>query len=430
MADPDPAGAKPADAHAGMPMSFSARVAGDERPGFDGGGRAFAEDFALRPGETLIRSTHGGRWIFEPNLAAGHLDFAAAVRERSGIVQTADGLIGEGRCVIPFVLPYPFASAPDDSSGHIDYRGGAWITLRASGDVAVGITDRNGRWQSLVGTASGTEERIDVTPFLEARNAFNVRLTLGANARVSMFRFEGSLTTARMFLPRLDAGINIMTLQGRDKYGLKTVPCVLLPDFRKDASVPLDRQADIRNGELQPGDETRQVIAPIGKGPVRATFAFDAPPGEKFAWVSVHVSVADGPDHAPQKNVKLEWRCPAGDFRPFAHAAIGNTPLPGDDSTDGERILDRAARTVHVRVTSDTPIRGLVFIGHLDMDAALSVRPQITHRWFEGSTEHQFTAPPGADRYFFRCGSNPTGHSIEMRLPSYLELPPSVSGKP
>jgi len=417
--------------------------------------RAHTMDFALRPGETLIRSqrnegrfplppiwwkaikeghpewkgepreryapfrTYGnGRWIYEPNLTSGYRDFAVGVRERHGIGQTEAGLAGAGQCVIPFVSPYPFVSKPDYSGDRVGYRDGSWITVRASGDVTIEIRDPLGNWTPVPVAANGKEEKIDISPLLEARYHFDLRLTLGANARVSKFRFEGYLLTAPMSLPRLDEGVNVMTLKGKDKYGLATVPCEILPDFRTTAAVPLDRQAAIRNGELRPGAETWQVIAPKGKGPVQATFTFDAPAGEKFAWFYALATVTEGPIHEPQRQAKVEWSFDGGDFQPLTAAAIDHTALQWDCSLDNEQILDRPGRTVSIRVTSDTPIRGMEFVGHLDMDAALSVRPEITHRWLEGGTEHQFVAPPAADRYWFRCGPNPTGHVIEMSVPS------------
>ena len=468
-ADANAPGAKPRGAHAGAPMAFSARVVGDFSRAANrdsqpaevwphGATQAHAMDFALRPGEKLIRSernegrfpypdsgrpfvkegpagwkgepraapfrTDGnGRWIYEPNLAVGYLDFAVGVRERHGIEQTEEGLAGAGQCVIPFVSPDPFAAVPDYSGAQTIYHDGSWLTLRASGDVKVEIGDPLGSWNAVAVAATGAEERIDISPLLESRCNFNIRLTLGANARVSKFRFEGYLLTAPLTLPRLDEGVNVMTLKCKDKYGLATVPCEILPDFRTTAAVPLSRQAAIRNGVVRPGADPWQVIAPKEEGPVQATFTFDAPAGEKFAWFYALASVAVGPTNAPPQHAKLEWRGEGGEYRSLAEMAIGNSPPQRDCRMDGEQILDRPGRTVVVRVTSDTPIGGLGFVGHLAYDAAISVRPEITHRWREGNTERQFVAPPESDRYWFRCGPNPSGHVMEMSVPSVREMP-------
>ncbi len=413
-------------------------------------------DYALRPGETLIRSQRNdgrfpfpaswrayarksgsgwqgapgeraapfrifgnGRWIYEPNLAAEYLDFAAGVRERRGIGQNAEGLVGEGRCVIPFVSPYPFVSRPDFATWPVVFRDGAWITLRASGEVKVEVTDPLGNWTPVRVAAAGREEKIDISALLEARYSFDVRLTLGATARVAKFRFEGYLLTAPMSIPRLDEGVNVMTLKCKDRYGLATLPCERLPDFRKTAAVPLDKQAVIRNGVLRPGIDPWQVIAPKGKGPVQATFAFEAPAGETFSWFQVQASVVEGPAPALPHQVKMEWSGDGRTFKPLAGTVVHGVPRHVDCRIDAARILDLSGRTVQVRVTSDTPISGVEFVGHLAMGAALFVRPEITHRWAEGATECRFVAPPATDAYFFRCGPAPSGHVIEMRVPSF-----------
>jgi hypothetical protein len=417
---------------------------------------AHTMDFVLRPGETLIRSqrsegrfpfppswqmylkefpadwkaaspreryapfrTYGnGRWIYEPNLAAGFLDFAAGARDCQGITQTPEGLVGAGHCIFPFVSPYPFVSRPAWEKDPIEYRDGSWLTLVASGYAKLEITDALGNWKTLPVKADGTEERFDLSALLEARYAFDLRLTLGAGGRLSRLRFEGYVLTAPMALPRLDEGINRFTLRGKDKYGLATVPCERLPDFRTAAAVPIDQQAQIRRGVVRPGAPGWQVIAPKEERPVEATFRFQAPEGEKFAWFYVLGSVAEGPTGEPPRAVSFAWSSDGEEFRPLATASIENTPLQWDCSIEGEKILDQPGDAVYVRVTSDTAISGLEFVGHIGLGAAFSVRPEITHRWLEGGTEHGFVVPPATDRYYFRCGPNPAGHVIEMKVPS------------
>ena len=415
-----------------------------------GESHAHTMDFVLRPGETLIRSQRhegraprlaiatnappplplhawgNGRWIYEPKLTAGYLDFAAGVRERSGLTQTADGLCGAGQCVIPFVTPYPFVARPTEGGG--PGRAGAWITLLAAGDVTIEINDALGQWTSVPVVAGGTVEKIDISPLLESRYAFNLRLTLGASGRLSQFRLEGVLLTAPMTLPRLEAGVNLMTLYGKDKYGLKTVPYEILPDFRAQA-MPLDQQVLIHNGEVR-AQEGWQNLAPKRDGPVQATFTLEAPAGEKFAWFYALVSVADAQQTTPAPQVQLEWRCGHGDFLPLGASVIEPTPLHVAHNQDGEQLLAKPVRSIELRVTSDTPIQGVQFVGHLALGAALAIHPRITHRWLEDGAEHQFVAPPAAEQYFFRCGANPTGHVIEMSLPSYQDLPPAIFASP
>jgi len=47
---------------------------------------------------------------------------------------------------------------------------------------------------------------------------------------------------------------------------------------------------------------------------------------------------------------------------------------------------------------------------------------RIVHRWTEDGQARQFQAPPGRTAYEVSCGKNPTGHTIEMSLPSRWKI--------
>ena len=415
-----PSGANVPESHADIPMAFTPQVLSVKQAADPFG--VYPLDFALRPGEKLIclpgvAATSGcrGRWSYEPNLTAGYLDFAAGVQERAGIEQTADGLHGAGWSVLPFGLPGPIVSGTN----------GATVVLCASGDVQVAVSDPWGGWLALPVAAMGREETIDLSTQVQAQQAFRIRLTLGAQARVTRFRFEGAvLLDPAPPPPALAEGVNVMVLKGRDKYGLKTMPCEFRPDFRVAAPVPLEQQAVIRHGRVMAGADGRCVIRPDGSAPVEATFTFEVPAGELVAWFSARASVVVNPQGvADQPHVQLEWCRGNGAFLPLVRDDGSGPVLHKERVVAGEQMLDRSSRSVKIRVTSDAPICGVEFDGHLDLHAALLVRPEITHRWLEKGVAHQFVAPPGAEKYFFRCGADPAGHVIEMRLPSYHDQP-------
>jgi len=409
---PDAPGASMKHAHAGMPMAFSARVSGERLPRSQPTVQLM--DFALRPGETLIRALAGGRWIYAPDLSAGAIDFSAGVRERHGITQTSKGLTGEGWCVIPFVAPSAFAA-----------RTNGWITLCASGQVALAIDDAAGHWRSLPVQANGAEEKIDISSMLESRNDFDLRLTLGVMAQVSQFRFASDLQSASPDVPELIEGINVMTLKCKDKYGLATVIRTRAPDFGRNATVPLARQAAIRHGSVRPATGMQQAIAPDGTDPVQAVFSFEAPAGETFAWFSVFACLTPGAHRASLPHAQLAWRSGADEFGTLSETTVSNLSSPEAYRMDGEQLLDKPGQVVEICVTSDTPITGLKFVGHLNMSAALALRPKIIHRWQENGVARQFIAPVATDRYFFRCGVNPCGHCIELTVPSFRGLLPT-----
>lgn len=418
--------------------------------------QAHTMDFALRPGETLIRSqrnegrfpypeswkesirahadewkgqpreryqpfrTFGnGRWIYEPNLSSQFADFPAGVQSCRGITQAEDGLHGAGQCEFAFRSPYPFVGIPDPSGKNVIHRDGAWLSLCGSGDVKLEISTPTGQWVTVPLAATGRLETVDITDELDARYEVRVRLSLDTGATVSQFKFDSYLMTAPMTLPRLAEGDNPMELKLKDAFGLATIPMEILPDFRNSAAIPIDRQAiEILNGEVQPGAKDWLVIAPKGSAPVQATFRFDAPFGDQFAWYYILGTVGEGPVNGPGKQALLEWSVDGQSFYELTRLDITRSPLQWDCSIDATCRPPTPTPAVFIRVTSDTAIGGLEFHGHLDRQTIPSVRPQITHRWLEMGVEKSFTAPENIDSYTVTCGPNPTDHVIEMRVAS------------
>jgi len=447
--------------------------------------RAHSMDFRLRPGETLIRSqdnegrfhmpqdwlqskekykrewkgypreryepfrTFGnGRWIYRPDLTAGSGDFRAGLWEASDLSQDASGLVGPGGATWRIASPYPFCGVPDwgaapgsaggtaDEPERVRYADGVWLELAGRGPARAELTDPEGKWAKVLAADGDFDERIDVTPLLSSRYECLIRLALGAGARLARFGFDGYLATAPMSIPRLVAGENPMELRWGDKYGLCTEVCSEVVDFREGADLP-GRWRSAENVEIRPYVDGWSMIAPARDGPVSVVFRFEAPAGRGFAWAYVHAGVREGPADRPKGRAKLEWTDASEDrpenWREVAAIEISNTPKQWDCSLDGEvrfpaapGAADRAeGHAVLVRVTSETPITGLEFHGHLACGqaqqgdlAASGGRLRVVHRWREGDRQRSFEAPPGALEYTITCGENPGGHTIEMHVPS------------
>ncbi len=376
----------------------------------------------LRPGETLwvgACEQGGARWTFEPQLSTGVVDFAAAALPRQGLIQDADGVVGPGWCEIPFFLPGPI----DDTK-----EGGARLTLCATGEVQLAVNDAFGNWLPMPLAAMGRDETMVLASALAGRHTFSIRLTIGAQARVSRFRLEAVLQPLDDLAPVLEEGINIRQLQSKDRYGLPTVPWDLPVDFRRAATVPLAERVTIREGGVQPLDETRMQIAPRGRDAVEATVAWEAPDGASFAWFTIQSVVRTATQTGAEGTVTMAWRREGGAYEMIAELAC-TTNGAGRQTYAGRVLLDRSQRRIFVRVTSPFPIEDLQGSGQLDRPAMLPVRPVILHRWMEQGVPHQFQAPLSCDQYYFRCGPQPTGQTVEWSVPSRM-IPIVNAGMP
>lgn len=371
-------------------------------------------DFLLRPGEILRlgpRETGAAGWMYEPALSAGTVDFAAAAMARQGLVQNADGVCGPGSCEIPFFLPAPVAAGTN---------GGARLTLGFTGRMELAVADPFGCWMPVNGAEGGGP--VDLTPLLAGRQTFALRLTVGAAARLTSFRFEAALQPERDQMPALCEGANVFELLGKDRYGLASLPYELPVDFRPAAAVPLVERVSLRGGAVAPVAGGGQVIRPRGPEPLEATVEFEAPSGTWFSWFELRVELGEGNSPDPTGSpLNLAWQ--GGDhreFRPVTEFVPVGTAGAGRATFAGRVLFGRSERTVRFRLTSARPILALRGIGHLERPGVLAVRPQLVHRWLEQGAEHRFAAPAACDCYFFRCGPAPSGHRVEMSLPSRM----------
>lgn len=422
--------------------------------------RRHCMDFQLRPGETLIRSqvaggrfpfpaswkpsltsvakewkgcpserytpfrTYGnGRWVYAPNLSSTYDDFAMGTWSREGLHQDKDGVTGSGTATLRIQSPYPFCGIPDASGDRIRHHDGVWLDIAGTGPVVFEVNTAEGAWEPVFESMStgNFKQRLDITQTLAERYNCLIRLTLGEKARLKSLSFDGTILTAPISLPRLAEGANRMELHCLDQHHLCTVPWTQIVDFR--ATADLAAQAiRIDNGIAQPAAKGWQKLAPHhASDPVRAVFRVEAPGSRKFAWFWVHATVDEVPAGQGPKSALMEWSADGKAWSPFAVQRIVSSDMEWDLNVDGEVLLaPDSLGPVWLRLTSDTAIGGFEYYGHLDAGHAHSSELRIIHRWTEDGQAKQFEVPLGRSAYDIACGKNPTGHTIEMNLPSLV----------
>ena len=453
----------------------------DIAPHYSTGGHAM--DFRLRPGERLIRSQahasrfhmpqdwtaalrrwttewHGhprerfdpfrsmgnGRWIYQPNLAAGWRDLDDGAWQRQGLTQNDQGLAGPGEVSFRIQSPYIFCGIPNWSKPQVTSSEGAWLYVEAEGGVVAELTDAEGRWvevgEAMLSPAAGVPEapgrRYDITPIVDGRYECLIRFRVPAGGRLRGFRFEGYIMTAPMSLPRLTPGDNPMEVRYGDARGLATTPWSQIVDFRSgstDGQAAAQAQAgkpvppgkpmppgpwhQAQNARLEPYVEGWQMISPTqADKPVRAVWRFDAPAGRRFAWFHALAGVREGPVDQPRRRATLEWSPDGQSWRALTSIEISNSYHQWDTSLDAQADIDGGAEAIWIALTSQTPITDLEFHGHLLEQPHQADSLRIVHTWLEDAQVRRFEAPPTATRYVLRCGPNPTAHTIDMSVPS------------
>lgn len=418
-------------------------------------------DFVLRPGETLVRSQTGqgrfhapaewkgsiekhgsewvgypreryepfrsygnGRWIYDPKLSSDFTDFTDGVWERDGVTQDSKGVMGPGTACFRMQSPYPFCGKPDFNGETVTHRDGVWLSLGGCGRVEVEVTDAEGQWISVAKTQGDFNEKLDFTQLLSSRYTCFVRFTLTDGTLLSSLRFDGYILTAPISLPRLVAGENPMELKSHDKHGLCTVPWSRVVDFREEADLST-QWISAEYGGFEPYVDGWQEIVPAEGKPVRVVFRFDAPASRPFAWCYAHSSLREGPCGEPRKRGVLEWSADGEEWHSLAEREIPNTELQWDCSLDGEVVLPEHTGSLWIRVTSDTPICGFEFHGHVTEPINGDGTLEIVHEWEQDDGPQCFVPSVGAKAYALTCGSSPRGHTITMRVPSRPAVRPS-----
>ena len=411
-------------------------------------------DFQLRPGETLIRSqahqgrfhmpqdwkqmlarydrewighpreryepfrTFGnGRWVYEPDMSSRSGDFAAGLWEPSDLAQDEHGLVGPGTCTFGIRSPYPFCGRPDWRGEKVTHADGVWLELAGQGALRVELTDAEGKWAEVLAATGDFQRTLDITALLSSRYDCLIRLSLKKGAALRRFRFDGVILTAPLSIPRLAEGDNELELRWGDKLGRCTLPWSSWIDFRSSADLKA-QWVRARNAQPQPYVEGWQQIAPAQEGPVSVIFRFPAPSRRRFLWAYVHASLREGPVGQPPRRASLDFSSNGRDWKNLTDAEPTSTHLQWDVSLDGEAVFARSMASVYVRLSSQTPISGLEFHGHLDAKPPIHDELEVLHQWKEDSGERSFTAPAGATRYTVRCGPGPREHTLRMSVPS------------
>lgn len=374
----------------------------------------------------LLRTFGNGRWIYEPNLSSKYRDVAMGVWEKKGVRQNASGLAGAGHAVFRMQSPYPFAGVPDWTDGKVTTASGIWLEMAGEGKIRAEITNPEGQWQTVCSCDGPFDEKIDVTSLMNARYECLIRFTLGAEALLKRFRFEGFFMVAPMSLPRLETGENPMELRFGDKHGLHTVPWKEIVDFRATADLPA-QWFRARNSAVKPLTEGWNMIAPADESkPVEVMYRFDAPKGRKFGWAYVLTAHKEGPVDQPLRRAFTEWSLDGKDWMPLAEREISNTTSQWDCTMDSEILMPDGAPKLYLRIRSDTAICNVEFYGHLLVDDAADGQMEVTHSWKESGEVREFRVPAGQTDYKVVCGDRPYAHAIRM---SRASVPGAANSK-
>jgi hypothetical protein len=417
-------------------------------------------DFALRPGESLIRywqpqgywrvdpswtgeqqlallrrppagpktaaevsannSYGNGKWTYQPTLAPGYRDFAAGVYRSDNVRLYRNGLglaaPGKGWAEWRVRTPYIIVGQPHDLTDPNDDSDAAVVEFVPKGKVTLRVSIDQGRtWQVVWSSAKGAgPQRIDLTKWVVGRYEYHVRFDLTGsiwNARVSSFRLTTWTQLAPASLPRLRTGVNHLTFTWGDRHHGATEMLSIEPDFSDPA--------DLKRWGVQ----VEGPYDPLGI-PARAR-----------GQVTLRVRALAG--------TKIRWLHVGGSFD--AHHEDGSRPdriLYSAEPSEGWRLLraeDPPAWTKHwyynleadlelnlpvtevwVRLDPAVGVNGLRVYAHCAPDNARQGGPVVvTHTFREDGKPVQkafrFTGPRP---YQIDCRTEPENVSIKMHVAS------------
>lgn len=441
----------------------------DTTPGYH---RCFDEqthtmDFALRPGETLIRSTDNegkwmwydnydelarqygnewhaegpwernpphrsfgnGQWVYEPRLTHDFEDFERGVFACEGLATAADGLVatrkGNNWCVFDFDSPYVFTGTPAGKDAN-DARDGITLDARVflksrgcSAKIEMSVAP-DLPWFTVWRSSSRGEHdvKLDLTAY--AINAYRYLLRFSFEAAeagacgLGSLRVSSSILLAPASLGRLRDGRNELTVRFGDERGLPTRRRTLEADFLDEADV---RAKAYRLDNLRFVGEPDWVVPADATRGYEIVFKLDAPPSGRlqrvYAFGSFRGKRPDDP--AEGRVAACVSASPDGPWEPVFTSPVLDDPKRWHFSVQGQQDLPGAGRTAYVKLVGKTGMaEAKIRTTWLDERAERLDTPlEITHIWEEasgcckGHTE-QIASPGKPYTYELVCGQRPT----------------------
>ena len=445
--------------------------------------RPFAEyahtmDFALRPGEKLLRcadnegkwiwfdgyddlaAKYGDEWIakgpcagrsgqagyangwwtYEPQLTDAFEDFQRGVFAAEGVASTHKGVVnrakGRSWLVFDFDSPYVFVGPPARSSAQPP-RDGVVLNARVflknkfcSARIEIRV-DPDASWLTVWESPRAGEHEVKLDLTAHAANAYRYLLRLSFDApaagacELRSLKVDSAIMLAPASLGRLADGENELTVRFGDEQGLPTRRRVLATDMTAgDLQAKAHRLENVR---FVDGQEHVRVLPADPARDYEIMFKFDAPGGCVLQRMHAFGSFRSrGPEDPDQGQIAAYVATSEdGPWAPIFESPVLADPLRWQFSLCGEQALAAPAPTAFVKLVgraglAEARMRATWLDGRAGKDGESL---EITHVWAEADgwckahteTIDAFDAP---HTYALTCGREPKLHSLLMHCPS------------
>ena len=417
-------------------------------------------DFALRPGESLIRfwEPQDGRWFhpwpnsggfnveflkrrfaeeprglkckhpgwskwthgnglfsYAPQLSANYDDFTQGVYEQEGVQLTSRGVETKegGRVSFEVRTPYIIVGRVEEMGPPVKIEEAAVVYYRSLGRLRLSVSTDSGLTWKLAGQIdhAGTG-LVDLTPQVLGEYGYLVRFDFERGSGLAELALNTWVQVSPPSLPRLFAGKNSLRFAIGDRYGHATTVKEVRLNIRDPAQ--LERHLVKLDGDYEPLREDAKIQGEV-------VFKVDAKPGTRIKWFTAggYFHTHLGKAAAETRNaIYYSVEGPDGPWTEVCRAQVPTWVEHWHCGMEEDAILEEPVETVYVKYVGDPGLNQVWIYAHC-LEEEKQAGLQVTHGYeMEGEMREDsftFTEDTG---YEIDCATEPENRFIRFAVDS------------
>jgi hypothetical protein len=368
----------------------------------------------------FTRWNHGnGLFHYAPNLAARSTDFRDGAYAVRNLTPDEQGLhfveTGDGEVVFEVFTPYIIVAKINDVDDPGDDAEASVVTLDAGLPVNLAVSLDHGLTWKPVETVRSGKKAVDLTNLAKGTYGYLLRLSAsgaGKQAAIKALSIDTWVQVAPISLPRLKQGENHLQYEVGDRYGLRTIPMLVVPDTSSPKG--LQKYVVAMPKDYDPQRHTARILGDV-------TLRLAAPAGMKIAWLSVGAGFRT---HQGEQAMKTDNRIVYAvgapkDFKEIYRSTVPTWVSHWRYNWDTDIKLDQPAEVVYVKFHGAPGLNTMRACLHLLPKDPPNTGVRITHTYDIAGRRYEKTVDLAEPRaYPVSCDGDPENVSVTITVPS------------
>jgi hypothetical protein len=364
---------------------------------------------------------HGnGLFHYAPNLSEESTDFEDGLYAVKNLAPGKEGLNiirdGDAEVIFESFTPYIIVAKINDLNDLNDDTEASVVTLKSGLPVDIFISlDHGLTWQAAGRAKTGELVTIDLTG--KVKGTYGYLLKLGMTGRkgqkaVKSLSVDTWVQVAPISLPVLKKGINHLTYETGDSYGMNTTAMLVQPNTAEPGD--LKKYLVDMPKDYDPKRDTSRIRGD-------AVLRLAAPAGKKIVWLSVGATFRTYQgEQAEKTDNRIAYAVgKPEDFKEIYKSSVPTWVNHWRYNRDIDIFLERPAEVVYVKYTGNPGLNTVRACLHLINNRPTQTRILVVHGYKIGGLLHRkaVNLSRPAD-YTVTCEDEPENVFIEISVPS------------